>query len=172
MANISDVNVTITAKRCGKEVQAWLKAVDKQAYYNICDDHKGEDKPDLGENSKEFGGVANGRWTYETNINNALSPDTDDRMSWSANDKDTEQAYQALIKKINDDHQAELLVEYEEAEPGLNFIGEGMVHVYHNGTKVATIADYQSEDLTIKGLIYHGFASDQADAREYLGWDD
>lgn len=167
MANIADTNVRIEAKHCAKEVQCWLKAVDNNAYYNICDDHEGHDSPDLGENSRNFSGVANGRWSYQTNIERALSPNKTERMAWSG--EETERAYQALVQKLEQDPEAYVLVEYKEAEPGMGFVGAGSVHIFYDDGEVATESDYGCEDLTIDSLIEYGFAGSEAEAKEYLG---
>lgn len=168
MANIADANVHIEAKHCASEVQKWLEAVDKKAYYDICCDHDGYARTDLGENSRDFVGSANGRWTYQTNIEQALSPNKNDRLNWCAA-PEAEEAYQELVAKLAQDHEAELLVEYEEAEPGVGFVGHGSVHLFCNGEEVATESDYGSEDLTIDSLISYGFADSEPDALEYMG---
>lgn len=170
MANVADTNVHIEAKHCASATQAWLKAIDRKAYYNICDDDEGTDRQDWGKDSKEFNGCGNGRWTYQTNIEQALSTNESDRLDWCGNE-DTEVAYQVLIEKIRQDHEAELIVSYEEAETGMAFVGRGMVHIFNDGGEVITEKNYESEELTTKSLIDYGFASDKWEALEYMGVD-
>lgn len=170
MANVADANVRIVAQRCAKEVKDWLEAVDAKAYYNICDDHEGYERPDLGENSRDFAGVASGRWTYETNISRALSTKKDERTTWCGNE-DAERAYQALIKKLEQDHEATVSIDYEEAECGLAFMGKGVVEIYYNEEdgEVGTYMNYEGDDLTVENLIAYGFADTVKEAKEYMG---
>lgn len=173
MANIADANVHIEAKHCANEVQAWLKAVDRDAYYNVCDDHEGTVREDWGDNSKEFNGAADGRWTYQTNIESALSPDKEKRTTWCSHDE-AEQAYQALMQKLADDHEAEVVVEYDEAECGFEFVGEGVVRINYDPDqkKVVTETEYACEDLTVGTLIDHGFVDTVEEAKEYMGMEE
>lgn len=170
MANIADVNVRIEAQRCANEVQAWLKAIDKGAYYNTCDDHEGYERKDLGENSKEFSGVANGRWTYQSNVEGCFGSE-EQRRHWCGNDEDTMKAYDNLVKKLEQDHKAHFLLEYKEAECGMGFVGEGAVEMYfdENSGKVETCTSYEGDDLTIGTLIDYGFADTRDEAKEYMG---
>lgn len=169
MANISDVSVRICAKKCAKEVREWLNAIDKEAVYDICSDHEGYNRDDLGDNSADFVGYASGRWTYQNNIIGALSPDKKERECWSG--ECAEKEYQKLIEKLAQDHEAGVSIDYKEVEIGLAFIGAGGVDLLYDkdSGKVETSFCYDDEELTPKTLIEYGFADNEQDAKEYMG---
>lgn len=170
MANIADVHVRIQAKGCAKEVKEWLKAVDKEAYYNACDDHIGTPRDDLGANSADFCGFANGRWTYQNNAEGLFGTE-EQRKHWCSK-QGVEATYNAILLALKDNRDAYLLVEFTECEPGMDFIGEGKVELaYDSITKqVETLTDYEEVgSVTIGSLIDYGFADSVDDAKEYLG---
>lgn len=170
MANVSDTSVRIQAKGCAKEVREWLKAIDKEAYYNICDDHEGTTREDLGGNSADFCGVANGRWTYQTNAEGAFGT-AEEREHWCS-EQGVEATYNAILLALKDNPEAYVQVDYTEAETGMNFIGQGSVYMYYDTDikEVETSMDYGVlGDASIDNLIAYGFADSVEDAKEYLG---
>lgn len=170
MANISDVQVEIKAVNCAKEVKTWLKAVDEGAVYTICDDHEGEERKDLGENSAVFNGIASGRWTYENNLEGAFGT-KEERENWCSSNE-VQIAYNTLLSALEDNHEAYIELYYKECELGWNFISEGEVFMqYYKETGQVDISKSHKylDEPSVKSLVYYGFASDEQDAKEYLG---
>lgn len=172
MANVSDTSVRIQAKGCAKEVKEWLKAVDKEAYYDACDDHTGTPCPDLGENSADFCGVANGRWTYEANAE-GLFGDEEQRKSWAGEERwlAVQAAYNAVLLALKDDPEAYVQVDYTEYEVGCDFMGEGSVSLqYDTGAKqVETVMSYHHLGrVSPDKLVDYGFYENTVEAKEAL----
>lgn len=170
MANVSDVMVKIEAKGCAKEVQTWLKAIDKNAYYNICDDHTGTTREDLGENSADFCGIAEGRWTYQSNIEGAFGTQ-EQRKSWTSR-PEVEIAYNALLLTLKENPEAFVNLTFTECETGWDFIGQGEAFLQFDKetSKVESYISYDElGDASIPNLIAYGFAESEQSAKEYLG---
>lgn len=163
MANISDATVSITATKCGEQVKKWLDLVDKDAWYNICTDHEGTQDGD----ATVFSGCASGRWAYENNLR-ALSDDPKERESWCSN-PEVAKAYQQIIKRIEQDHTANVVMEYTDCEIGCGILYRGRLVIEWSDGKVVTRSSTEDIGYTPEGLIDEGYAENLRDALSYMG---
>lgn len=165
MANVSDVTVRIEAHKCGGQVKKWLELVDKDAWYDICTDHTGEQEGD----TLVFIGSANGRWDYVTNLK-ALSDSPTKREEWCSN-PEVEDAYQQIIKRIGQDHEASVVIDYTDCEIGMEvfYRGELVIEWDEDEGKVITYSGTEDIEYTPENLIEEHYADDLREALEYMG---
>lgn len=171
MANISDVKVTIRAYGCGKQVLKYVEAVSTDSPYGICTSCRVDENGD----SMLIEGIAQGKWNYTNNINHLFNS-RDKMKSWVCDERMivATKAYDELMKTLRDNPKAYMILTFIEAEPNLDFMGKGYVRIAYDMGEDEVRVDCDYDDLgevTTENLIRYGLATDEQDAKEYLGYE-